>query len=211
MNQTPEELIRLQYGRKDFIPDANFAQKYKREMAIEFRRQLTLGVPTKFDGHNLRRLLAQLREGKVCVKLYLRESLHAKLYLAHRPEDYSNKIIAIMGSSNLTYNGMTKQGELNAEFADSDHASKFNNWFEDRWNDRWCVDITDELIQLLEESWVNDTITPYDIYLKTVYHLCQDVRTGLNEYDLPVEFRKDLFPFQETAVKIAARHLHSEK
>lgn len=211
MNQTPEELIRMRYGRNDFIPDANFAQKYKRRMAMDFRRQLTLGVPTKMDEHNLRRLLAQLQEGKVCVKLYLREPLHAKLYLAHRPYDYSNKIIAIMGSSNLTYNGMTKQGELNAEFADSDHAQKFDKWFEDRWNDRWCVDITDELKDILTESWVNDSITPYDIYLKTVYHLCQDVRTGLNEYELPVEFRKDLFPFQETAVKIAARHLHNEK
>jgi len=41
-----------------------------------------------------------------CVKLYLREPLHAKLYLAHRPDDNFNKIQAIMGSSNLTYSGM---------------------------------------------------------------------------------------------------------
>jgi HKD family nuclease len=93
-----------------------------------------------------------MKEGKVCVKLYLKEPLHAKLYLAHRPQDNFNKIQAIMGSSNLTYSGLTKQGELNAEFGDSDCAEKLANWFDDRWNDRFCLDITEELTKIIDES-----------------------------------------------------------
>lgn len=34
---------------------------------------------------------------------------------------------------------------------------------------------------------------------------------GVKEFSLPPEFRKELFDFQQTAVKIAARHLHNEK
>jgi HKD family nuclease len=129
-----------------------------------------------------------MKEGKVCVKLYLREPLHAKLYLAYRPQDNFNKIQAIMGSSNLTYSGLTKQGELNAEFADSDSAQKLADWFDNRWNDRYCLDITEELIQIIDESWAGETdIPPYYIYLKTAYHLSQDARNGIKEFT-PCEF-----------------------
>jgi hypothetical protein len=58
----------------------------KRRLASEFREQLTLGFPTNQDENGLRRLLAQLRAGKVTEKLFLRHPLHAKLYLAFRSD-----------------------------------------------------------------------------------------------------------------------------
>lgn len=122
MHRPPEELIRQLYSGEEYTPDANDAQKAKLKIAEDFRNQLLLGLPTNADQATLRKLSQQLKDGKVCVKLYLREPLHAKLYLAYRPEDRFNPIPAILGSSNLTYSGLTKQGELNAEFADSDSA-----------------------------------------------------------------------------------------
>ena len=212
MHRPPEELIRQLYSGEDYKPDANDVQDAKLRIAEDFRRQLLLGLPTNNDQTTLRKLTRQLKDKKVCVKLFLREPLHAKLYLAYRPDDRFNPIPAILGSSNLTYSGLTKQGELNAEFADSDSAKKLSNWFEDRWNDRFCVDITEELIKVLEESWASEIeIPPYYIYLKTAYHLSEEARMGVKEFSLSPEFRKDLFDFQQTAVKIAARHLHNEK
>ena len=49
--------------------------------AEAFRKQLLVGAPTNADEQGLRRLSAQLRAGKVVVKLFLRHNLHAKLYL----------------------------------------------------------------------------------------------------------------------------------
>ncbi len=211
MHHPNEELVRQLYTEK-VLSDANLVSKYKLEIARDFRRQLQLGIPTRQDEFTLRRLSAQLKDGKVCVKLYLREPLHAKLYLAHRPEDNFNKIQAIMGSSNLTYAGLTKQGELNAEFGDSDSADKLSRWFDDRWNDNFCLDITQELADIIDHSWAGEKdIPPYYIYLKTAYHLSEEARSGIKEFTIPAEFRKDLFEFQETAVKIAARHLNNEK
>lgn len=207
MVQTPQEILRLRYGTKEFNPDNDYVNKCIRKIVLDFRNQLTIGCPTAQDEQVLLDLLSQLKNGKLILKLYLREPLHAKLYLGYRPEDNLNKVIALMGSSNLTYNGLTKQGELNAEFTDSDHAEKLANWFEERWNDSFSVDITNDLIKVLEESWIN-SIIPYHIYLKTAYHLCQDVRNGVNEYDLPIEFKEQLFEFQETAVKIITKNLH---
>ena len=212
MHRPDEELIRGLYSKKDTIPDAEYAMQCKMQIARDFRRQLLLGVPTSEDEWTLRRLSTQMKEGKVCVKLYLKEPLHAKLYLAHRPDDHFNKIQAIMGSSNLTYSGLTKQGELNAEFADSDSAKKLADWFDDRWNDRFCLDITEELIRIIDESWAGETdIPPYYIYLKTAYHLSQDARNGIKEFTLSPEFQRELFDFQQTAVKIAAKNLNNEK
>ena len=211
MHQPNQELVRRMYS-KEHIADAAYAQQCRLEIARDFRKQLLLGLPTKQDEWTLRRLSAQLKEGKVCVKLYVAEPLHAKLYLAHRPDDSFNPIQAIMGSSNLTYAGLTRQGELNAEFADSDSAQKLSAWFDDRWNDRFCIDITEELIAAIDSSWAGEEIIPpYYIYLKTAYHLSADARSGIKEFTLPPEFQHDLFDFQQTAVKIAARHLNSDK
>ncbi|SHE95721.1 PLD-like domain-containing protein [Bacteroides luti] len=209
MHRPPDDLIKSFYSiNKNDLIDTESVKKCKRQIANEFRKQLTMGIPTASDEWTLRRLSAQMKEERTCVKLYLKEPLHAKLYLAYRPDDHFNKIQAIMGSSNLTYSGLSKQGELNAEFGDSDSAKKLAKWFDDRWEDRYCVDITKELIEIIDESWASDNIIPpYYIYLKTAYHLSQEARNGINEYELPTEFKEDLFEFQETAVKLAARHL----
>ena len=212
MHRPPEELIRNIYGQSKNYVDSDYANKCKLQIAVEFKKQLLIGLPTKQDEWTLRRLSTQLKDGKVVVKLYLKEPLHAKLYLAYRPSDFSSKIIGIMGSSNLTYSGFTGQGELNADFTDSDHVKKLANWFDDRWNDRFCLDITQELIKVIDESWASEQIIPpYYIYLKTAYHLSQEARSGIKEFTLTPEFRHELFDFQQTAVKIAARHLCNEK
>lgn len=212
MHRSDEDLIRSLYSHQEALPDSEYVQRCKRQIAEDFRKQLLLGLPSAADERTLRRLSVQLKEGKVCVKLYLKEPLHAKLYLSHRPDDNFNKIQAIMGSSNLTYAGLTRQGELNAEFADSDSAEKLARWFDDRWNERFCLDITEELARIIDESWAGDKIIPpYYIYLKTAYHLSQEARSGIKEFTLPPEFRHDLFDFQQTAVKIAAKNLNNDK
>lgn len=212
MHRPPEEYIRVLYSKHNDLPDSEMVQRCKLQIALEFKRQLLLGLPTKQDEWTLRRLSAQMKDGKVCVRLYLREPLHAKLYLAHRPDDYSNPIQSLMGSSNLTYSGLTRQGELNAEFGDSDQARKFADWFDDRWNDRFCEDITEELVNVIDNSWASEKdIPPYYVYLKVAYHLSEEARNGIKEFTLTPEFRKELFEFQQNAVKIAARHLNNDK
>src|SRR6185503_12005434 len=75
--------------------------------------------------------------------------------------------------------------------------------------DRWCVDISQELIDVIEESWARETpLLPYHIYIKMAYHLAQEARTGLSEFRIPKEFGNRLFAYQEAAVKIAAHHLN---
>ena len=213
MQRPPEDLIKQFYSASGSeLIDSQKMLQCKMEIARDFRKQLLLGLPTKQDEITLRRLSAQLKAKKVCVKLYLREPLHAKLYVAYCPDDDLHPYTSLMGSSNLTYSGLTGNGELNAVFGDDDQNEKFARWFDKRWNDRTCIDITEELIKAIDESWASEIIIPpYYIYLKTAYHLSEEARSGIKEFTLPPEFRHDLFDFQQTAVKIAARHLNSEK
>ncbi len=188
--------------------DNQTALRLKKRLAEEFREQLTLGAPTNEDEACLRRLAAQIKAKKVVVKLFLRHTLHAKLYLLFRP-DPINPIISYLGSSNLTLAGLSGQGELNVDVLDHDACQKLARWFDDRWNDRWCIDISDELAQIIDESWAREPLVPpYHIYVKMAYHLSQEARAGLTEFSIPAEFRRKLFDFQSAAVRIAARHLN---
>ena len=212
MYRPDEEIIRELYSCREVEPlDTEHLLRYKMKVAEDFRHQLTIGVPSNADEQTIRHLAQQLREGRVCVKLYLRQPLHAKLYLAYRKDDF-NPHPTIMGSSNLTYAGMVGQGELDTQISDKDNTLKLVKWFDDRWDDPQCLDITAELLKILEESWAGqEELPPYYIYMKTAYHLSQDARAGIAEYTLPPIFQHDLFEFQQTAVKIAVRHLRNDK
>ena len=182
--------------------------RLKKQLAEEFRTQITLGFQTNADEAGLRKLADQLREKKVIVKLYLRHPLHAKLYLLYRT-DPNNPITGFVGSSNLTFSGLQGQGELNVDVLDQQAAEKLASWFEDRWQDRWCIDISDELTSIIDESWARaEQTSPYQIYIKMAYHLSQEARAGLAEFRIPKIFGDQLFDYQTAAVKIAARHLH---
>jgi len=210
MQRLPQDELREAFsvtGGGDQI-DNQAALRLKKRLAEEFRDQLAFGVPTNADESGLRRLAAQLKTGKLVVKLYLRHALHAKLYLMFRA-DPVNPIIGYLGSSNLTLSGLAHQGELNVDVLDHDATLKLAKWFEDRWADRWCVDITAELIQAIEESWAREeALPPYHIYVKMAYHLAQEARAGLSEFRIPPEFGNRLFDYQVAAVKIAAHHLN---
>ena len=188
--------------------DNQTAHRLRLQLAEQLRQQLAFGAPTNQDERTLRQLAAQLRAKKVVVKLFLRHPLHAKLYLLFR-DDPASPIVGYLGSSNLTFAGLAGQGELNVDVLDHDAGLKLENWFEDRWNDRFCVDISDELVQIIEESWAREAlIPPYHVYLKMAYHLSHEARAGLAEFRIPKVFGNRLFDFQAAAVKIAAHHLN---
>jgi superfamily II DNA or RNA helicase len=210
MQRLPQDEIRTAFSllkSKDEV-DQSTVLAMKRRLAQDFRDQLMAGVPTNEDEQGLRRLVQQLKNKKLVVKLFLRHSLHAKLYLMYR-NDPVNPAIGYLGSSNLTLAGLSKQGELNIDVLDGDACEKLSAWYEDRWNDRFCLDISEELIEIINNSWARpDLIPPYHIYIKMAYHLSQEARTGMNEFKIPSDFHNRLFDFQEAAVRIAAHHLN---
>ena len=209
MIRHPLEDVRLAFGvttdgQRVTQAEANEARK---EILDKFRRQLVVGAPTNVDEAGLRRLKEQLVSGKLVVKLFLRYPLHAKLYLLHYGGPQPR--IGYLGSSNLTIPGLAVQGELNIDVRDVVATETLEEWFEERWEDRYCVDITADLIEILDESWAREEpIPPYYIYLKMAYHLSREAQRGIDEFNIPEPFNSILFDFQKAAVQIAARYLN---
>lgn len=186
--------------------DSGEVTRLRKSAAQEFRQQLMIGTPTNADEEGLKQLKEQLKSKKLIVKLYLRHPLHAKLYIV--PQNHVNlPLIGFIGSSNLTFSGLSGQGELNIDVVDHDATRKLQTWFDERWQDKFCLDISDELTKIIDESWAREEkIPPYYVYLKMAYHLSQEARDGLSQYQVPKEFK--LFKFQEAAVRIAAHHVN---
>jgi superfamily II DNA or RNA helicase len=210
MQRLPEHELHDAYGiiQGDGDLDNQTALRLRKRLAQEFRQQLTIGAPNDADEAGLRRLIHQIRDGKVIVKLFLRHTLHAKLYLCHRT-DPINPAIAFLGSSNLTFAGLSKQGELNVDVMDHDACQKLSKWFDERWNDRWCIDISKEITEIIQQSWAREeAIPPHHIYIKMAYHLSAEAREGIVQHRIPKDFGNKLFDFQTAAVKIAAHHVH---
>lgn len=210
MQRPPYEEIRALYRHSadDNLIDNATASRLKMQFAAHLREQITLGIPTGADEAGLRRLAKQLRAKQLVVKLFLPYPLHAKLYLLFR-DDINNPITGFVGSSNLTLSGLSKQGELNVDVLDHLATQKLTKWFDARWQDRWALDVSEDLAAIIETSWARtDSIPPHHIYLNIAYHLSTEARAGLSQFRLPGRFENELFEFQKSAVKIAARHLH---
>ena len=212
MQRPPHEDIKALYQAENAGTEAPLDNAVATRLIYRFaqhlREQITLGIPTGRDEAGLRALARQLRTGQVLVKLFLPYPLHAKLYLLFR-DDINNPVTAFVGSSNLTLSGLSRQGELNVDVLEHDATAKLGRWFEDRWSERWCVDVSKQLAEVIEQSWAREEpVPPYHIYLNMAYHLSVEARAGLSQFRLPARFDDELFEFQKSAVKIAARHLH---
>ena len=200
-----EEMRRVSRDKQPVRTDNRGAAELRTTVVSEYRDQLQVGLPTKGDETTLRALLRQIKAGDVEVRVHTAHRLHAKLYLCHR-DDSAAPRIGYVGSSNLTFSGLSEQGELNVDVVDGDATNKLADWFEDRWNDRFTVDAMPELAESLRESWASEEqLAPYLVYLKMAYHLSKEARDGLIEYGLPASMQEELLDFQSAAVKIASR------
>ena len=209
MAERPDQELRqrLRVLGGDRPMDLQTADRLRSTVMQDLRSQLVWGLPTARDEATIRQLRRQLEEGDVSVRLHLRHSLHGKLYLCHR-DDHDNPRTGYVGSSNLTFSGLVKQGELNVDVLDHDATEKLRKWFEDRWKDQFSVDVTDLLIELLDGSWASEfPLDPYLVYLKMAYHLSREARDGLLEYGLPESMASQLLDYQAAAVKVATRIL----
>ena len=206
MSNDENRTVRHHYSNTEPETSNKVVNERRKSFAASLMRQLTYGVPTAKDELGLQKLAKQLKAGQLQVKFFGAYQLHAKLYLAHR-DDAINPIIGYVGSSNLTFSGLVKQGELNVDVLDRDAAAKLFDWFEERWNDDWCLDITEQLAEIIEQSWAGGPIKPYEIYIKTAYELSKEAIEGAREFKVPGDFDKVMLEFQKQAVSLAAERL----
>jgi len=151
-------------------------------------------------------LVALIESGRLKVRVYTQGRLHAKAYIFDYPPDspYGSGM-AIVGSSNFTLSGVFTNTELNVKvLGDANHA-ELTRWFEDLWNE--AQDFETYLMQELRQAWPLAQVTPYEVYLKTLYEMVRDQLEGIDptEFLWQDDITAVLTEFQERAVRQAVQ------
>lgn len=156
-------------------------KRIKEETTDNLRQVIELTDQTDDKEEVIITLARLIEEKRLKVRVYTKGRLHAKAYIFDygkvydrdgKPIEREEKGIAIAGSSNLTLSGVTHNTELNVIVQGNSNHAELTRWFEQLWNESQEFD--EVLMNELKQSWAMAPVRPYDIYMKTLYHLVKD-------------------------------------
>lgn len=182
------------------------------EAKEEFSGAVASEMENSEDSRNVEegvnKFLEWLKTGKLEIKAYPSQDIHAKLYIMTFVEGDKDVGRVITGSSNFTEAGLVDNLEFNVELkdrADYDFAlAKFNELWED------AVDLKDKYIETVQNrTWLNNTITPYELYLKFLYEYFKE-KINIDQESIDKKYLPEGFldlEYQTEAVKDAKAKL----
>lgn len=148
-----------------------------------------------------------VRDKKLEIRAYPSQNIHAKLYIMTFAEGDRDIGRVITGSSNFTQAGLVDNLEFNVELKNPSDYEFAKGKFEELWKN--SVDVSDKYIQTIQEkTWLNQNVTPYQLYLKFLYEYFKGELSQTDEVFLkylPQEFKK--LEYQTQAVLNAKKIL----
>lgn len=123
----------------------------------------------------VRIFLDWLKSGKLEMRMYTDASIHAKVYIMCKdqekvPDSFGS---VITGSSNFSEAGLINNLEFNVELKDYPDVKFALDKFKELWKN--STDIRETYIEAVEHNtWMRDDITPYQLYLKTLYEFFKE-------------------------------------
>jgi len=156
--------------------------------------------------HGVPAILEALRSGQIECRVYDKDKFHAKAYITHAKLEVVGAQ-ALVGSSNFTAPGLTKNIELNIQVQSAREVAQLQEWFEAHWND--ATEVTDAVIETIERQ--TRAYLPFDVYAKALQEFFRGHELTASEWD---ESRSKMFPridrYQKEAywalMKIARQH-----
>lgn len=128
---------------------------------------------------------------KLEIRAYPSKNIHAKVYIGRFYPDDRDYGFVITGSSNFSESGFIANREFNVELRKQMDVKYAENQFNTLWKE--SVDISDDFIDTItKKTWLNDEITPYELYLKLIYEYLEEDINLADEFDpfLPDGFMK---------------------
>jgi HKD family nuclease len=148
----------------------------------------------------IKKFMEWLVSGKLEIKAYPTENIHAKLYILTFSEDDRDVGRVITGSSNFTKAGMVDNLEFNIELKNPSDYHFAKDKFEELWEQG--VDVKDTYLETIKQkTWLSNDISPYELYLKFLYEYFKDEINQTDELTFqyaPTGFKK--LEYQEQAV-----------
>jgi ERCC4-related helicase len=127
-----------------------------------------------------KKMIELIKAGKLHVKLYRKQRLHAKAYIFG--DDNDQHSLGIVGSSNFTFAGLSSNAELNSiennvpmvvyKPTNDRMPHSHLSWFNELWDDQSNILWNEQFSRILESSPIGDmTFSPYESYIKTLMEL----------------------------------------
>jgi len=123
----------------------------------------------------VRAFIDWLKSGKLEMRMYTEAPIHAKVYIMRKnpakvPDTFGS---VITGSSNFSEAGLRNNLEFNVELKDAADVKFALDRFEALWAK--ATDIREAYIEAVEKkTWLRGDITPYQLYLKTLYEFFKE-------------------------------------
>ncbi|MDR1924833.1 MAG: phospholipase D-like domain-containing protein, partial [Planctomycetaceae bacterium] len=154
-----------------------FSAKLKNEFADSADSyELEAGVKT---------FIEWLKSGKIEIRLYSESPIHAKVYILRKNLTLASETYGsvITGSSNFSEAGLNHNLEFNVELKDSRDVKFALEKFEELWSK--SIDLKNTYIETVtENTWIKGDITPYELYLKTLYEFFEEeINDDKQEFD----------------------------
>lgn len=138
----------------------NFSESTKNEIDVSDKDKETEEVARIF--------IEWINTGKLEIKAYPSEKIHAKLYIITYAEGDRDDGRVITGSSNFTESGLVQNLEFNVELKNRADYEFALNKFNELWKN--SVDVSKDYVETItKRTWLNDSLTPYELYLKFLY------------------------------------------
>lgn len=188
----------------DFETNKITREKYSSYVADELEQS-----EDSFDVEiGVKKFIEFLQSGKLEIRAYPSKDIHAKVYVIRFGEDDRDYGRVITGSSNFSESGLVANREFNVELKNSADVKFALEKFEELWKDG--VDISKEYIETVHsKTWLNDIITPYELYLKFLYEYFKEKisvdKERLSKRYTPINFME--LEYQIEAVKDAKAKL----
>ena len=181
---------------KQHFSHAEVKKQFEKEVAAEMEHaDDNLRVE-----EGIERFISWLKSGKLEIRAYPSQNIHAKLYIMTFKEGDRDFGRVITGSSNFTQSGLSDNLEFNVELKNRSDYEFAATKFEALW--RNSVDVSEKYIQFVKtHTWFNPNITPYELYLKFLYEYFKDELSLTDEIFinyLPQGFKK--YDYQQQAV-----------
>ena len=198
------ELMQTAKAQQEFVLESH--AHVKERLPGEILSELQKSGDSSEIEDGIRKFVEWIKSGKLEVRAYPSERLHAKLYIMTFHEDDRDKGRVITGSSNLTEAGLQDNLEFNVELKNrSDYEFAIQ-----KFNELWArsVDVTKDYVTTIEVKSPFAQFTPYELYLKFLYEYFRGELNLPDEIDdiyLPTGFKK--LKYQEEAVLNARKVL----
>ncbi len=180
--------------KEELVAGYNLRELFKQKMIEDLQKSKL----SEEQINQLKELREFIAKNIIDVKLFENSRLHAKLYLflTKPDEDYGSPGLAVVGSSNFTAEGLTKNKELNVLLTSREEVLYLNDWFDRLWEE--STEFREDLLKVIDLSGVlpespypkiGNLTDPQTLFKYLVYRWFEGRVLNLLKRDILMEFQ----------------------